>query len=288
MRKLTFLISFCLCIALHATTSKTVNISFAGTLSSYFITAEDSAVTNLTITGNIDARDFDIIYYLTYFDLENLNIENANIVAYEGTEVTYPANELLKHSFRERFKLKSIILPKTLTSIGKYSFSCTVAPGSLDSLNIPEGVTVIRDSCFINQGLTFLTLPSTLDSLGNSSFKGAYNLSVVTNLNPTPIEIDITCFEYVNKSVCTLYVPYGSGDAYRSADVWKEFNVVELPEETTAINETTTDSTKKTVIAYYSIAGIKLSNEPKSGIYIVVYSNGESEKRMINENFTTQ
>lgn len=293
MRKLTFLISFCLCIALHATTSKTVNVSIAGTLSLYFTTAVDSAVTNLTITGNIDARDFKFIKYL---DLENLNIENVNIVAYEGKEgtassinsISYPANELPEMSLSDMYHLKSILFPKSLTSIGDVVlFGLMAVNSSIDSLNIPEGVTSIGVGFATPLfGLISITLPSTLDILNGGSFPNGDYLSKVTNFNPTPIDIDSTCFEYVNKSVCTLYVPYGSGDAYRSANVWKEFNVVELPEETTAINETTTDSTEKTVIAYYSITGVKLSNEPESGIYIVVYNNGESDKRIKKENFT--
>ncbi len=35
-----------------------------------------------------------------------------------------------------------------------------------------------------------------------------------------------------------------------------------------------------TVIGYYSITGIKLSSEPQSGFYIVVYDDGTAEKRM--------
>lgn len=296
MKKLTFLISLCLCMALHATTSKTINVSIAGTLSSYFTTAEDSAVNNLTITGNIDARDFYFLESLSYtIDSLNLDLKDANIVSYKGKNGTswssdsvyYPDNELPEMSLNNMPGLYLTILPTSLTSIGAGALSGFTAPNSLKTLDIPEGVTSIGDYCGIGQiNLKTLTLPSTLIYLGNSSFQGSYSnggVSTITNLNPTPIIIDSTCFKLVNKSACTLYVPYGSGDAYKNAAVWKEFNVVELP-QTTAINETSTHNSEETIIAYYSITGVKLSNEPKSGIYIVVYNNGKAEKRIKKEN----
>ena len=49
--------------------------------------------------------------------------------------------------------------------------------------------------------------------------------------------------------------------------------------QTTGIKENVTDD-KKIIVGYYSITGQKLNKEPESGLYIVVYDNGKSEKMM--------
>jgi len=219
--------------------AETIRLTEPGTLNSALFTDFlERPVTKLTLTGNIDARDIyflDSLQYLTALDLEN-----ANIVAYEGVagynkEKFYPANELPDYSFSYMQYLTSIILPKTLTSIGNgvlngRSAAGSLGAGSIVSIHIPEGVTKIGYGCFIGQSFTTVSLPSTLTQIGGDSFLYLDNLSAVINHNPNPIDIQcvFTCGSFrVNKP--TLYVPYGSGDLYREANGWKEFNVVELP-----------------------------------------------------------
>jgi hypothetical protein len=64
-----------------AQVSKTINVSTAGTLSTLLTTTEKNTVTNLTITGSIDRRDF-----VTLRDdmplLSVLDISSAEIKAY--------------------------------------------------------------------------------------------------------------------------------------------------------------------------------------------------------------
>ena len=45
----------------HAQVSKTVNLTAAGTLTASLTAIEKNTVTNLTINGTIDARDFEIM-----------------------------------------------------------------------------------------------------------------------------------------------------------------------------------------------------------------------------------
>ena len=78
---------FCLLfltLSLQAQVSKTVSIS-AGGLSSALTKAEKSSITNLTITGTIDARDFKIMRD-SMAVLSVLNISNASVASYTGTQ----------------------------------------------------------------------------------------------------------------------------------------------------------------------------------------------------------
>jgi hypothetical protein len=48
----------------------------------------------------------------------------------------------------------------------------------------------------------------------------------------------------------------------------------------TASDKSISADTDKIPVAYYSVMGIKLQNEPENGIYIVLYDNGVAETKM--------
>ena len=97
--------------------------------------------------------------------------------------------------FAEKTKLSSLTIGNTVTSIPKKSFQgCT----SLASVTIPAGVTSIGEYAF------------------NSSSLREVHSAIVT-----PIPINSNVFNSPSSSI--LFVPSGSVDAYKSANVWKTF-----------------------------------------------------------------
>ena len=100
-----------------------------------------------------------------------------------------------------------------------------------------------------NEKLEAITIPNTVGYIGESAFKNCTGLKSVTVYWVTPLNISGTAssrgtmtrsggssiFEGVNMNTCILYVPAGSEDAYRTADVWKEFKNIRTI-GTTAIN----------------------------------------------------
>ena len=251
---------------------ETINITEAGTLNStLFADIWNRPIIKLTITGNIDARDIyflDSLQYLTYVDLGN-----ANIVAYEGQAGWYqvrfyPANELPDYSLDYVPYLTSIILPKTLTSIGNTVLNIRSIANFLTSIHIPEGVTKVGYGCFIGQNaLTTVILPSTLTEIGGDSFLNCNNLSVVINHNPNPIDIGcvFSCGYPFYGNVPTLYVPFGSGNLYREKATWKEFNIIELP-DMSADNVSITPSDSTALIEWQPY-------ENAEGYRIIIYSD---------------
>jgi len=77
---LTLLASF-----INAQVSKTINVATEGTLSTLLTAAEKTTITDLTITGNIDARDFKCLLFEVSL-LTALDLSGTNIKAYSGTE----------------------------------------------------------------------------------------------------------------------------------------------------------------------------------------------------------
>ncbi len=129
-------------------------------------------------------------------------IFNGTLIAFarEGlTEYTIPNNvtAIQNFIFYGCASLANITIPNSVTWIGKYAFEkCT----SLTDVTIPNSVTSIYDSAF--DGCTSLKdvycKPTTPPTGGSGMF----------NKNATDRKI---------------YVPIGSGEAYRTAEYWSEY-----------------------------------------------------------------
>ena len=175
---------------LPAQVSKNINVSSVGTLKTLLTTTEKTTVTNLTVTGTIDARDIkfvrDSITNLTELDMSNVTILEYN--GYEGTSYPnpfdysqtithYPANELPTQAFVGRKYLKSIKLPNSITSIEWGAMQ--VCP-ELTSIVIPNQVKTIVGMTFSNcHKLTSVTMSNSVTSIGEGTFS---NCELLTDL----------------------------------------------------------------------------------------------------------
>ncbi|MDD2995636.1 MAG: leucine-rich repeat protein [Paludibacter sp.] len=206
-----------------AQNSQTVTSYSAGTLAIQ-TGSFASFVTNLTITGNIDARDF-VIIRDAMPQLQELDLSGANIQAYYGTEGTYqwgtfPANELPMYAFynpnggTQLWNLNTLKLPLTLTSIGGWALSGLY---NLTSISIPTGVTNVGDYAFHSCGsLTSITLPDNLVSIGNNAFSSCYNLTGSINIPSTVTSIGNSIVGGCPK--VTKFIVQASNPNYSSVD----------------------------------------------------------------------
>ena len=105
-----------------------------------------------------------------------------------------------------------------VTEIGSSAIAGT---SNLKSINL-RGVKEIGDSAFTASGLTELTLPATVETIGRMAFMNNYSLTKVTVLNPTPITISLNTFatSAQNREKRILYVPKGSKTAYENNENW--------------------------------------------------------------------
>jgi hypothetical protein len=159
-------------------TTANVNISTPGTLKDNIPDA--TSLTQLTVTGNIDARDFAFMRD----DMPNLavlDLDGTTIVAYGGPDgtvsgnVSYLVNEMPQSSFYNnstgtgKSSLTSIVLPNGVTSIREVAFAhCS----SLKNVSLPTGLNSIRDNAFQNcSSLTNISLPDSLNSIGERTFQ---------------------------------------------------------------------------------------------------------------------
>lgn len=245
----TILLSFALLLTLmsQAAVSKTVNISTPGTLSTTLTSTELSTVTNLTLTGTIDARDFKTMRnYMPV--IAEVDLSAASIVEYSGTlgtassETVYPANEIPTESFymgkSQKLSLTKMILPSNVTSIGYGAFyNCynltnivipetvtTIKDRAFQSCNsfteivIPNGVTVINMILYDCPGLLTLTIGNAVTSIKTWAI-GCANLKTFNCLTTTPPTLGSNWF-YGGK-VTDVFVPTDAAvTAFRANTGW--------------------------------------------------------------------
>ena len=117
-------------------------------------------------------------------------------------------------------------------------YSISKSPYALDEdftgmLEIPEqynsgNVVAIAEGTFQGfTGLTDVTLPSGLTSIGSKAFAGCTGITTVINKAVSPLygdECPDNIFDGNTYSKGNLYVPFGSLDAYKSFAPWANFN----------------------------------------------------------------
>jgi len=190
MKKLlSFLFVLLLTYSVSAQVIKTQAVTTPGTLAT-LASAYLTTVTNLTLTGNIDARDVftirDAMPALAVLDLSGVSIKAYNGNDANGNYIYGSANQLPNNSFYYstmmnvvgKTTLNSIVLPTTLTSIGDYAFSNRTG---LSAITIPSGVTSIGNYVFIGcTGLTSITIPAGVTFIGSGTFQGCTGLTSFT------------------------------------------------------------------------------------------------------------
>ena len=220
-----FLLLLCISAVVQAQTTKIVDVT-AGNLYASLTETELITITDLTITGSIDARDFNTMRDNMPL-LAKVDISGAIIVAY----MNYPANEIPQAAFykyTETSNLTSIIFPPSLTAIGRNAF---LYCGRLTEILIPSMVTTIREAAFSNcSSLKSVFIPVSVLTIESSCFAFCPELTSITIESSVPPSLNAMAdvFYQVDKGVCVLKVPYQSAGAYRNAYQWGYFqNILE-------------------------------------------------------------
>lgn len=228
------------CLSLYAdndliTRQITIHLEKAGTLPDSIPSSKMSKITNLKIIGEINGTD--------WFRIREM----------AGAHNGYGKLSVLDLSEAKIVKGGDYYIFDYYTSndvIGPYAF---------------EGCS----------GLTSLTLPAGITSIGSSAFSDCSGLTSIYVYAEKVPKIGSHVFFGVDAKRCTLYVPIGTYSHYRHSDFRYYFeNIVEF--EPTGIDKTTI-STDVEEIARYSVNGQQLS-APTKGLNIVKYSDGSLKK----------
>lgn len=135
--------------------------------------------------------------------------------------------------------------------------------------------TIGKDAFCYNSSLKKLSLPATLKSIGDDGFYSCEALESITCLATIPP----TCgnwkvFRYLDTNKCKLIVPEGSVDAYKAADVWKDFFNIEA----TGIKQVSVN--EDDAAQWYDLNGQRQA-QPRKGIVIKRQANGKISKVIV-------
>ncbi|MCR4664648.1 MAG: leucine-rich repeat protein, partial [Paludibacteraceae bacterium] len=149
--------------------------------------------------------------------LFNDNKDADGAVYYDGCLLYYPLNAIMgTYSVKEGTRLIA-------TDVFEFDEKIT-------ELILPEGLQCIcNGSVTTMYALKTLHLPSTLYHIGGDFCNDCFYLTAIYNYREEPVDLsDNYCFDNMNQSKCTLYVPYSCKSAYSAAAEWQDFPIFEM------------------------------------------------------------
>lgn len=166
MRKLflTLLLAAIYSMGAHALTVQNTAGSLSGLVS-------NTQITELIITGTMDARDF-LFITEELNELTAVDLSQATIVPYNtghalyGTVTAYGANEVPRTAFFGK-KLTRVTLPAGVQSIG---FAAFAGCDRLQSVTLPSTLVYLADYAFAGSGLTSIELSPSIIDMGKGVF----------------------------------------------------------------------------------------------------------------------
>jgi len=161
-------------LLMQAQVSKTIDCS-AGTLPQLVSIDDLKTITDLTITGTMDVRDFYVIRD-NMPELKTLDLSAVTVSAFNDNVTFFKANEI-PVSGLSNCTFTTVSLPKNITSIADYGLN---GCNNLLSITIPTTVNSLGmmsfDYCV---SLTTLTISSTVKTIGENAFNDCMGLETV-------------------------------------------------------------------------------------------------------------
>ena len=152
------------------------------------------------------------------------------------TEAKLPTNlTKISHSlFYGCSSLANIEIPANVDTIDMNAFtSCT----SLEQIELPNTLRLINHAAFEYTGIKSLTIPQTVDSIGQYAFYTSsiedlyvqWDSPYAVKLNKDVFDLEWNPETYTNFVDATLHVPCGTKELYENAEQWKLFRSIEEP-----------------------------------------------------------
>lgn len=139
--------------------------------------------------------------------------------------------------------------------------------------NVYEVTGIASEAFKDNKQLTSITIPGSINSIGEAAFSGCENLKEISVGIDEPIDLGpngASVFEGVNLETCVLYVPEASIEKYKADIIWGTFK--NILSNTSGINDIRLDEEANDV---YNLQGQKVLRKTSNierlpkGVYII-------------------
>ncbi|MBR1593460.1 MAG: M6 family metalloprotease domain-containing protein [Alloprevotella sp.] len=248
---------------------------------------EDLIVGRVTMTATTqDADEKTLVYMLSSGGSTELRLKKGSDVTFtvpEDTRITridFPANgwtatpsvgtmdgtawtgqaESVKFDITANSRLTTLHVTTVSRRDFKEAALLYYPAARTGTFTVTPGVSRIGDYAFEGTALTAVVLPDSLLTLGADALSSAA-LRSITARRATPAVAEDDPFTLVDKHACTLIVPDGSADAYRSAPYWAAFFDPDgISEGLPLVNRHPS--------TIYDLQGRRLTREPQLGVFI--------------------
>ena len=270
---------------LNNETSLTINVETPGTLSDLIFDAgtRPAYVIKLVVTGTLNSADFTCMRetMTSLIDVDLSGITNTSGVNFYNksnlVRIVLPENLISlgnssDYNFNSIFgkcsSLESIVIPNSVTSIGRAAFySCK----SLKSIIFPNNVTTIGDDVFMFcSSLRSVTFGTSVSFIGEGMFGYDGSPDTIICLGITPPSASNL---EASTTTCKLIVPTEAYNDYLRHSYWGQFLTIWNVKVTTSVNNTEWGTV--TGSGYYTEKNnVVLTATPKVGYHFVKWSDG--------------
>lgn len=242
----------------------TIKLDKAGTLPDRISESKKNLITNLKIVGEVNGTDWKFIREMAGCDYDmNITDGKLSILDLSDAKIVEGGSDYWEGSYTSN------------DNLGDHAFyGCN----GLTSLTIPSSVTSIGDYAFYECcGLTSLSIPSSVTSIDWGTFFGCSGLTSIYAYPEKLPKLGTGVFYRCDAKNCTVYVPTGTYDDYWLSEFGYFDNIVEF--DPAGIDKVTTSNDAKE-LSRYSVNGQRLS-APAKGLNIVKYSDGSVKKVVV-------
>jgi hypothetical protein len=235
---------------IHCPISKTGNYTIPSSVTSIIRFAFESCGKLSSITIPSSVTSVEELAFTTCSASINVDVNNPNFSGIDGVLFNKEQTELIQcpasktgnytipssvcsigsSAFGYCTGLTNVLIPSSVISIGNEAFyHCS----GLTTITIPPSVIAIKINAFaLCSGLKTISIPSSVISIEGWVFGGCRGLHSIYAYSISPINLyySYEVFTLVDKTTCTVYVPFGSKTLYATANEWKDFtHIVEMP-----------------------------------------------------------
>ena len=192
-----------------------------GWMVQFFVIEEGKSPSRITACGDLIAEKSSIFDFKWNELFDFLDKDITYNILNNHAEVTYQYYYPPEYCDYDVYIYYSgdVIIPSTATHHNYHNNTYTSYP-----------VTAIGNNAFTDyyynqciDGLTSVTLPASITSIGEKAFGNSPNLEYIKCMGSSPPTASHNSFDDGVYQNTTLYVPMGTIDAYRSAEGWKNF-----------------------------------------------------------------